>query len=155
MIDFAYRMAYRCAYRLLRIYWRVAHPSTHGALVALWCDGQLLLVQNSYVPFRSLPGGSVHRHESARDAAVRELREEVGIDARPEDLRQVVDEVHEWEGKSDHVVIFELTLPDRPVIKIDNREVVSAEFCSPERALELPLFPLIRHAIARRSPDRV
>jgi 8-oxo-dGTP diphosphatase len=150
MIDLAHRMAYRWAYRLLRIYWRAAHPRTHGALVALWWQGQVLLVQNSYVSFRSLPGGAVQRNESARAAAVRELREEVGIVIDGANLRPVVDEVHEWEGKLDHVEIFELVVQEQPTIRVDNREVVSAAFYAPERALQLPLFPLIRNAIAAR-----
>jgi 8-oxo-dGTP diphosphatase len=154
MIDFAYRLAYRCAYQALRVYWRVAHPTTHGALVALWCDGELLLVQNSYVNFRSLPGGAVNRGETGRQAAIRELREEVGIVARQEDLVAVVDEVHEWAGKRDHVEIFALELAQKPAFAVDNREVVSAEFVSVARALELPLFPLIRKAIAKHeTPD--
>ena len=151
MIDLAYRMAYWCAYRVLRVYWRAAHPASHGALVTLWWQGQLLLVQNSYVSFLSLPGGAVGRHESARAAAVRELREEVGIVAREEELLPVVDRVHDWEGKRDHVEIFELTVVQRPEIKVDNREVVSAVFYAPEQALHLPLFPLIRDAIAHRA----
>lgn len=154
MIDLAYRMAYFCAYRVLRVYWRAAHPKTHGALVALWHQGRLLLVQNSYVSFVSLPGGAVGRNETARDAAVRELREEVGIDARPEDLRPVLDQVHDWEGKRDHVEIFELELQQRPRIRVDNREVVSASFHTPARALELPLFPLIRQVIHGRGQNQ-
>jgi ADP-ribose pyrophosphatase YjhB (NUDIX family) len=151
MVDLVYRLAYRWAYRGLRVYWRVAHPTTQGALVALWWQGELLLVQNSYVPFRSLPGGTVNRGETGRQAAIRELREEVGIVAREEDLLPVVDQVHEWEGKRDHVQIFELELDARPDFAVDNREVVAAGFYSPERALALPLFPLIPAAIAARA----
>ena len=151
MVDWVFRLGYRCAYQALRVYWRVAHPTTHGALVALWCEGELLLVQNSYVKFRSLPGGALNRGETGRQAAIRELREEVGIVAREEDLVPVVDEVIEWQGKRDHVAIFELVLEQRPAFAVDNREVVSAGFYSPARALELPLFPLIRTAIAKHQ----
>jgi 8-oxo-dGTP diphosphatase len=154
MVDWVFRLGYRCAYQALRVYWRVARPTTHGALVALWCGGEILLVQNSYVKFRSLPGGVVNRGETGRQAAIRELREEVGIVARHEDLVAVLDEVHEWEGKRDHVEIFALELAQKPAFAVDNREVVSADFVSAARALELPLFPLIRKAIAKHeTPD--
>ena len=93
----------------------------------------------------------MNRGETGRQAAIRELREEVGIVARPEDLVAVVDEVHEWEGKRDHVEICELELGQRPAFAVDNREVVSAGFYPPERALALPLVPLIRRAIAARA----
>lgn len=151
-LDRLFRLGYRCAFQGLRVYWNVAHPATHGALVALWHEGQILLVQNSYVPFRSLPGGSVKRGESAVAAAVRELREEVGIHARPADLVPVVDVVHQWEGKRDHVEIFELALATRPKVTVDHREVVAADFYSPATALALPLFPPIRLAIERHRP---
>jgi 8-oxo-dGTP diphosphatase len=149
VLDGVARTGYRCAFQTLRLYWRVAHPATHGALVALWHRGEVLLVQNSYLPFRSLPGGSVKRHETARAAAVRELREEVGIEARPGDLVPVVDVVYEWAGKHDHVEIFELALAERPAVAIDRREVVAADFCRPAVALSLPLFPPVRMAIER------
>ncbi|MEO8180082.1 MAG: NUDIX hydrolase [Deltaproteobacteria bacterium] len=150
-VDLCFQAAYRVAYRLMRAYWAVRRPSTHGALVSLWNQGELLLVQNSYVPYRSLPGGYVARSETSRDAAIRELREEIGISARPEELEKVFDEVKEWEGKRDHVEIFALELAGRPQIRIDHREVVSAGWFSPEQALTLNLFPPIRKIIEERQ----
>ena len=150
MIDLFFRLAYRNAYRLMRVYWGLRHPQVHGALVAIWHDEKILLVQNSYVPYRSLPGGYVHSHETGRDAALRELREETGIHAVATDLEQVIDEQHEWEGKREHIEIFDLDVKERPRVEIDNREVVHAGFFSPEEALRLNLFPPIRRVIERR-----
>jgi 8-oxo-dGTP diphosphatase len=155
MVDLMFRVAYRCAYRLMRVYWGTVHPNTHGALVAVWWQGQILLVRNSYVPYHSLPGGYVRPWESGTQAAVRELKEETGLDARPEQLRRAVDLVHDWEGKHDHVEIFELDASEPPRVKVDNREVVAAEFFTPDVALTLNLFPpirdAIRHHLARRN----
>ena len=150
MIDLVFRIAYRNAYRLMRLYWAVRHPTAHGALVAIWHEGQILLVQNSYVPYRSLPGGYVLSHETGRDAALRELREETGIRAMPADLQPVIDEHHEWEGKHEHIEIFDLDVTERPRIEVDNREVVQARFFPPQEALKLELFPPIRRVIERR-----
>src|SRR5690349_19463262 len=58
-VDKAFQLAYVCAYRLMRTYWTLRHPKTHGALVALFNGGDVLLVKNSYVPYYSLPGGYV------------------------------------------------------------------------------------------------
>lgn len=150
-VDLCFQAAYRVAYKLMRAYWGVRRPSTHGALVSLWNQGELLLVQNSYVPYRSLPGGYVARSETSREAAVRELREEIGIFAQTEQLEKVFDEVKEWEGKKDHVEIFALELERRPEIRIDHREVVAAGWFSPEQALTLNLFPPIRKIIEARQ----
>jgi ADP-ribose pyrophosphatase YjhB (NUDIX family) len=149
LIDLFFRIAYRNAYQLMRIYWAIRHPEVHGALVAIWHEGQILLVQNSYVPYRSLPGGYVARGETGRDAVIRELREETGIVAVPSDLRPVIDERHQWEGKREHIEIFDLDVKERPRIAIDNREVIDAGFFSPEEALRLQLFPPIRRVIER------
>jgi len=43
-------------------------------------DGRVLLVRHSYRKDWATPGGFVNRRERAEDAAVREAREEVGLD---------------------------------------------------------------------------
>ena len=150
MVDLLYRVAYRGAYRMMRVYWAVLKPQVHGALVAIWNGGEILLVKNSYVPYYSLPGGYVHRGETGKDAAVRELLEETGIRAAPADLKVVVDRQHTWEGKREHIEIFELDVAERPTIQVDNREVVLAKFFPPKKALELELFAPLRTVIEER-----
>jgi 8-oxo-dGTP pyrophosphatase MutT (NUDIX family) len=135
---------------MMKTYWGFLHPTTHGALVALWYRDQVLLVRNSYVDYRSLPGGYVNRNETGRDAAVRELKEETGIEVRPYDLRLALDQWHDWEGKREHIEIYELELKEPIAIKVDNREVVEATFLAPEQALALKLFPPLRQVIERR-----
>jgi 8-oxo-dGTP pyrophosphatase MutT (NUDIX family) len=144
VLDRSLQLGYKLAYRMMRVYWGVRRPATHGALVTLWNQGELLLIQNSYVTYRSLPGGYVGRYETGAEAAVRELREEIGVTARTEQLEKVYDEVKDWEGKRDHVEVFKLELSTRPVVRIDHREVIEAGWYTPARALELDLFPPIR-----------
>ena len=141
-IDRAVRLAYKGAYRAMRVYWAVRHPDTHGALVGVWHQGRILLVKNSYVPYRSLPGGYVRRGEDSKQAALRELEEELGlVGVRPEALVPSVDITHEWEGKHDRVEIFTLEVDQIPEVKMDNREVVDWGFHTPRQALDQYLFP--------------
>lgn len=151
MIDACFRLAYRVAYQGARVYWRLLRPKNHGALVAMWHDGKVLLVQNSYLNYMSLPGGYVRASESAEEAAVRELREEVGLTVEKERLTLALDHEHMWEGRQDHVVIFELSVEEPPSIQIDNREVVRAEWLTPEEALSRNLFPPLRTVVERRA----
>jgi ADP-ribose pyrophosphatase YjhB (NUDIX family) len=102
-IDRGYQLAYFFAYRLMRTYWRVRRPLTHGAVVAIWNAGEVLLVRNSYVSFYTAPGGYVRGGEGGVGAAVREIGEEVGMRVDPSQLKLALDVTHDWEFKHDHV----------------------------------------------------
>ncbi len=151
VIDAFYRLAYRVAYQGARVYWRLTHPDNHGALVTIWHEGKVLLVQNSYLNYLSLPGGHVNADESAVQAAVRELREEIGLNVAEKDLLQVLDHTHQWEGRTDRVEFFELDVAEPPKIKIDNREVISALWFTPAEALARNLFPPLRQVIETKA----
>jgi 8-oxo-dGTP pyrophosphatase MutT (NUDIX family) len=153
LVDACYRIAYWIAYRLMCVFWRLTHARTHGALIAIWHDGKVLLAKNSYVSYYCLPGGYLKRSETAVDAALRELSEELGLRARPEELVLGREETHSWDGKIDHVVIFDLNVNVQPPIRVDNREVVSAGFYTPEDALRLSLFPPLRRHIESRLTE--
>lgn len=149
MIDSLFQLAYKVAYRLMRVYWAVARPNTHGALVAVWHKDEILLVKSSYLNYWSLPGGYVQSGETAVQAALRELEEETGMSMEASALQRSLDLTHDWEGKRDHVEIFEVNLPEPPRVQVDRREVIDASLFPPERALALPLFPPIREHIDR------
>lgn len=145
-----FQLGYRTAYRLMRTYWMVRHPITHGTQVALWNAGEVLLVRNSYLAYYSAPGGYVRRHEQARDAAARELAEEVGIQVAPDRLRLDLEVTHEWEYRRDHCSVFSLELAERPAIHVDHREVVEANWFAPARAVALDVFPPLKKVIEAR-----
>lgn len=151
LLDRAYQLAYVCAYRLLRVYWHIRRPTTNGALIAIWAEGRVLLVRNSYVPYYSAPGGYMRSSEDPRDAARRELAEETGIQVGTDDLELALDLTHPWEGKLDHVRIFNLALAQRPTVEIDRREVIEARWCTPGEALTLNVFPPLKQVIAARA----
>ena len=147
MIDACYRFVYRSLYKAMRVYWKLLKPLKHGALVAIWHGERILLVRNSYVDYYSLPGGYIKKHERSDEAAARELREELQLLVTPAQLSLITDMTHDWEGRRDHVVIFDLRLDDPPRVRVDNREVVAAEFVTAKMALERNLFPPLRQHI--------
>ncbi|MBW2737137.1 MAG: NUDIX hydrolase [Deltaproteobacteria bacterium] len=136
LIDASFRLAYRLAYQGMKIYWHILKPQTRGAVVVVRHEERLLFVENSYRPGLALPGGGVGRRESPREAARRELGEEVGIECELEELREVF--ALDWtvDAKRDEVTLFELQSVGPFEVKIDNREIVAAIWLSVEEAKE-------------------
>jgi 8-oxo-dGTP diphosphatase len=110
-----------------------------GASALAVHDGDLLLVRRGkapFVDFWALPGGSVEPGELAMEAAVRELREETGLEGAAGSLvgytEQFVDEVHLV------VLGFEVTVLERrePIAGDDAAE---ARWVPLHEVAELPL----------------
>jgi ADP-ribose pyrophosphatase YjhB (NUDIX family) len=148
-VDRLYQLAYKIGYQLIRILWAILRPTTHGALIVVWKAGSLLLVRNSYVSYFSLPGGYVRGGETTLQAAVRELKEETGLDVDPRELKLCHEETHNWEFRRDHVTMYDLVAKEPVGVKLDYREVIAARFYTPEEALELRLFPPLRRRIEK------
>lgn len=140
----SYQLAFNIAYRLHLIWTFLFRPECHGVWVAAWFNGELLLIKNSYRKTLTLPGGGIDRGESKTAAALRELDEEVGIRANPADLRYWGEYQSSVEYKRDHINVYEIELSQLPDFQIDNREVAWGQFCTPEQALNKPLFPALR-----------
>ncbi|MCX4246417.1 NUDIX hydrolase [Paraliomyxa miuraensis] len=154
VVDLGFRTAYKVAHRMLRAYWGVRNPSTHGALVAVWHDGKLLLVKNSYRRHYTLPGGYVRPTEAAVVAAQRELIEEVRLRVPLDRLRVAYDRTHPFENRQDRVTIVEVEVDQPPRFNVDNREVVWAGFETPEQIRRRPIVPHLEEYLREREAER-
>ncbi|MBX2812294.1 MAG: NUDIX hydrolase [Myxococcales bacterium] len=146
---------------LIRTLFKVGHPVyrrlkpflfpiTRGSCLAIWCQGQVLVIKNSYLPYYSFPGGGIAPGEQPLVAAVRECFEEVGIRTAPEHVKLDFVEELRWKNTLDTVWVYHVRLEKWPDVRIDNREVISASFMDPSTALRHRLFPPVRKHIERR-----
>ena len=144
LVDAVHRAGLWIAYRLLLAAWFVFRPRRRGVFVAVWHDGRILLIRNSYRAGVTLPAGGLWRGETPEDAALRELQEEVGLTASPDALRFAREIPSRFEYKRDRCSFFELRLaaPIEPLV--DRREVIWAAFVPRDDALRAPLVPPVR-----------
>jgi len=120
----AYRLVLRVAYPVLDKLERTFGIRSDVAMVAVWHGDTLLMIRHSYRQGDALPGGMVGAGESPVEAAARELHEEVGVSARPDQLIFV----RSWRQWRTHTWLFEYRPSAAPRITPDQREVVAARF---------------------------
>lgn len=120
-------------------------PSTPGAAVVLVraADDTLLLVRSVGRDGWAPPGGKAEAGESARETAVREVREETGLILQASALRPVGyeritiqpgDEVAPWGAGDNHIAVYGTRLEDRPRVAPLEGDVDVAEWVSPGEA---------------------
>ena len=134
-------------------------PAKRMAADCLLTDeaGRLLVLKPPYKPTWDLPGGVVERDESPRDAARREVHEEIGLHVEPGDLL-VVDWVPQT-GDFTEIVAFlfdggVLTDADTQRITLQETEAVSFRFVDLDEAEDLldpQQFSRVAAGLARRQ----
>ncbi len=144
------RLGYRAGYLMLRVSWFLRRPRTHGAAIALWHKGRVLMIRTSYRNCYSLPGGFVRKGESSEQAARRELLEELGIDVPVRTLRPTWTGTLTFESREDRVDIWEAQVDQVPVVRVVGREIVWAGWLSPSEALAQPHLPHVGVYLGRR-----
>src|SRR5207245_6702869 len=100
------RIALTAAHKLLKLGWFVRRPRTFGAhALALTPERKLVLVKLRYAPGWRLPGGGRKASEDAISAALRELREEIGMTAHG-DVRLAAELEQRPDGRRDLVSVI-------------------------------------------------
>jgi 8-oxo-dGTP pyrophosphatase MutT (NUDIX family) len=147
-LDRALHSIFRIGYVAQLAWWRIRHPSLQGAAVAVWHDGRVLVIRNSYRKSLRFPAGGIAGREHHRAAAARELREEVGIAVPPETLEYVGEFLEVTEYAADHVHLYSLHCGEAPSVQVDGREVVHAEFLTPAEAMERGVVGIYRRYLS-------
>ena len=137
LVDRGWQIALRSAYPFARLWWHIRRRHHRGALVALWHDGALLLIRSSYKRGWSFPGGGIDPGESPAAAAAREVGEEIGLAVTIDGAPMIVEGA--WDGRPETVHFYNLTLATAPSLRLDNREVIGAQFFRPEQLADLRL----------------
>ena len=109
MSDGLKRIFYRAAKPLLHPFYRQVRGMTLGTrtLVLKDQDTQVVLVRHGYAPGWLLPGGGVERGEALAQAAIREVKEEAGIEAEEEPRLHGLF-LNDRQFRGDHVACFVL-----------------------------------------------
>ena len=150
------RFCYKLAYKIILLVWFFYRPTVRGVYIAVWYDKKILVIKNSYKKQFIIPCGRIKRGESLTDAAIRELREEVGLKVDASELKFIGQYTYNYKYVSEIGSFFELEILTLPDIRVDNREVVWAGFKSPDEALSLKLNPLVKsyiHKIKEPGPQ--
>lgn len=140
-----HRLALVLAHELRRRWWRLRKPLLIGCRVLAFDEaGRVLLIRHSYGSGRwMLPGGGVARGEDPLAAALRELREEVGLTLADPLACGVVDEPLYGTTNRVHLV----TGGARGTAQGDGREVIAARFFDPA-APPADLSPVLARELA-------
>ncbi|MFC6018245.1 NUDIX domain-containing protein [Plantactinospora solaniradicis] len=132
-----------------------ARPQVSSGAVFFDDDDRVLLVDPTYKEFWNLPGGGVDADETPRAACVREVREELGLDASIGPLLVVAWTANGPDGKVFFVFDGGVLPPDRrAAIVLDPAELAEYAFVPVERARSLlsePQWALLAEVLAARA----
>jgi len=113
-----------------------------GVNIAIMKDGKILLTKREDFEIWCLPGGGVNEGETLAQAAIRETREETGLEVELVRLVGVYSRPR-WTNESPHVLLF-AARPVGGVLRPNPSEVLEARYFG---AQEIPTDLVVDHAL--------
>ena len=102
-------------------------------------NNKILLVYEKRRNFWGLPKGHVEQGESEEETALREVREEVGLDVEIDKTKRYTLN-YIINNEIDKTSVFYIAKPKNEYIKIQESEIGNIKWCSFEEAVELLTF---------------
>jgi 8-oxo-dGTP pyrophosphatase MutT (NUDIX family) len=78
--DAGIRLIYRLGFHVVVTLRRIGFPRKSVFAFAIWHEGRVLAVQHSYIRGLGIPGGAIDAGETPQIAAIREMKEELGLE---------------------------------------------------------------------------
>lgn len=126
MLSKLHILFYRAAYRFYRIYLKTFNLSLRGAVCLIEHQDKILLIRKNYGDLKwNLPGGGINRNETPAEAAIREVKEEVGI--KLADVREIGNYTGTSYYEKDTLYIFHATT-EKPDFRVDGIEIRKADW---------------------------
>lgn len=117
------------------VFWLVSrvHKTTRPRVAIIYGD-EVLVVRNWGDRKWSLPGGGAHRGEEPKRAAVRECKEELGVEIPPEELEFVMI----LEQKTYFAPVYSWKPDKKPLITAQKMEITGVKWYSKHTILNNP-----------------
>ena len=136
---------------------------THRTVAVAIHDGRVLLHRSDADKFWAMPGGRVEFGESAADALVRELHEEISVNVQVERLLWVVENYFQHNGARHHELgmYFLITLPaqwshlhdDAPFDGFEQTVRLIYQWFPLASLPDTPLYPAFLRSALQALPD--
>ena len=116
-------------------------------------DDKLLLVKSpKWGEEWMVPGGHVELGETVLDCAVREVKEEVGLDVKPEGVLVIAEDIFPKDfHRKAHFIYMETIcrVLEGSTIQLDGTEIIDYNWFDPEEAVNIVSEPVIKRTISK------
>lgn len=142
-------MAGHCLFWLTKPGIRIVVRNSRRSRVLITCGNEYLLLQHwlgdgSWM----LPGGGQHGREDPLAGAIREVREEIGLQLKPADFTKGGNFRARDDGFNFEYDLYFVTLSAKPELQLQRLEILEARWFRRAGAVPIPISPEVAQALA-------